>query len=290
MQTTTVSPPMPNPTGTVMRRRLESAKALLRNCEMCELRCGADRTAGEPSPCGLGADSYVYKCYRSLNEEAELAPALRVFLGGCNLRCRFCDEAPECFQPAAGRLVDPSLWASELVNAVDHGAKSISVLGGEPTLHVHTLLATAAEFRRPVPLALNTNMYMTPEVLDLLDGVVTTYLADFKFGNDACALALAGVPRYTEIVHRNLRRACASTDVIVRHVLVPGHFECCFRPVVDWLSRELPGTRFQLYSGYVPCWRAASDARIGRLNSREEEHDAKEYLRNTDLRCEASPG
>jgi hypothetical protein len=46
--------------------------------------------------------------------------------------------------------------------------------------------------------------------------------------------------------------------VIVRHVLVPGHFECCFRPLTNWLAAHLPHIRFQLYDGYVPCGRGGA--------------------------------
>jgi len=255
---------------------------------MCELRCGIDRAANEAAPCKLGAETSVYKQYVSLNEEIELVPALRVFLGGCNFRCRFCDEAPAAFRPDAEHRIDPRQWAVELAGAVGQGARSISLLGGEPTLHVHTILAMMAASPRPLRLALNTNMYMTPEVLELLDGAVSVYLADFKFGNDACARKLAGISRYMEVVCRNLEGAAASTRVIVRHLLMPGHLECCFRRVADWVARHLPDVRFQLYPGYVPCGWAAADRTIGRLNSRAEVRAAVEYLSKLNLRQEAN--
>lgn len=260
---------------------------MLRNCDMCELRCGVDRTAGELGDCRLDADTYAYKSYLSLNEELELIPAFRVFLAGCNFRCIFCDEGPTCFRPDVGQRVEVDDWASALCDALDSGAKTISLLGGEPSLHVHTILALAAAAPQPLSLALNTNMYMTPQVLGLLDGVVTVYLADFKFGNDHCAQELAGVPRYMEVVCRNLMRANSSADVIVRHVLLPGHLDCCFYPMANWLAENLPGIRFQLYPGYVPCGGAVRDPRIGRMNTPADTRVAIDFLRTLNLRCEA---
>jgi len=251
---------------------------MLQHCTLCELRCGVDRTQKEPCPCHLGADTYAYKRYVSLNEEFSLTPALRIFLGGCNFRCRFCDEGPDCFQQGYDESVQPERFAAELVMALDAGAKTISLIGGEPSLHTHTILATAAAADRPLPLVLNSNLYMTPEVLDLLDGVVALYLADFKFGNDDCAKRLAGVPRYMDIVCRNLKRAAPCTKVVVRHLLIPGHFDCCFRLVVDWMAANLPTVPFQLYTGYVPCWRASADRTIGRLNSHFEVRQASDYM------------
>jgi putative pyruvate formate lyase activating enzyme len=222
----------------------------------------------------------------SVTEELEVIPALRVYLAGCNLRCRFCDTAPDCLEPDGGQLVDPTACAEEWRQAVRRGVKSISILGGEPTLHVHSLLEIAAAAPGPLPLVLNTNLYMTLEVLELLDGVVTTYLADYKFGNDACAQTLAGAPHYVDTARRNLRWIAKRTPVIVRHLLMPGHLECCFRPLVDWLATELPGCRFRLYAGFVPCWQAA-EVGLGRLNTRDEAHAAVEHLCTLNLNWKA---
>jgi len=275
------------PCNNSLSHRVGVANAMLRNCDMCELHCGVDRTAGELGDCHLGADTYAYKSYLSLNEELELIPAFRVFLAGCNFRCVFCDEGPTCFRADVGQRVEVDDLASALCGVLASGAKTISLLGGEPSLHAHTILALAAAAPHPLPLALNTNMYMTPQVLDLLDGVVTVYLADFKFGNDHCAQQLAGVPRYMEVVSRNLIRAAASTDVIVRHLLLPGHLDCCFYPIVDWLAENLSGIRFQLYPGYVPCGGAIKDHGIGRLNTSAEAQSAADYLQKLNLLCDA---
>jgi putative pyruvate formate lyase activating enzyme len=184
--------------------------------------------------------------------------------------------------------VTPARLGAELSQAVQRGVKTISLLGGEPTVHAHTILELAAAAPQRLPLALNTNMYMTPAVLDLLDGVVDWYLADFKFGRDTCAERIADVPNYTAVVQRNLRLAAARANVIVRHVLLPGHLECCFRPIVDWLGRTLPGARFQLYPGYVPCGAGGDDPALGRLNTRAEVCAAEAYLRKTSLRTAAA--
>jgi putative pyruvate formate lyase activating enzyme len=255
---------------------------LLKRCELCEWRCRVDRTAGRRGPCGLGTKTRILKQYVSVTEEFEVIPALRVYLGGCNLRCRFCDTAPECLDPDRGDLPDPGTYAQQLAGAVERGVKSISVLGGEPTLHAHTLLEWAAAAPIRLPLVVNTNLYMTGEVLEALDGAIALYLGDFKFGNDECAQRLAGVSHYSAVVRRNLAWLAGRTPLVVRHLLMPGHLECCLRPVAEWLAANLPGTRFQLYVGYVPCWQAGA-AGVGRLNSRAEVRAAADVLRPLDL-------
>lgn len=279
--------PTPHRGVTTLHEVARIARARLENCELCELRCRADRSRGDIGRCHLDTVSRVYKQYHSLNEETELRPAYRVFFSGCNFRCPFCDEAPAAFDPNRGKPVQPVALARRLSRALRDGARVISLLGGEPTLHVHTLLEIAAAAEEPLPLAVNSNMYMTPEVLDLLDGVVRWYLADFKFGNDRCARQLADVPDYTRIVRRNVLLASQRANIIVRHVLLPGHLRCCLLPAASWVAEHLPGSRFQLYTGYVPCGPAACDPEIGRLNTRGDVQDALQHLRKLNLRVEA---
>jgi len=208
-----------------------------------------------------------------------------VYLSGCNFRCRFCVQGPTCFAPKAGEQVEAHTFADEFNRMVDRGAKTINLLGGEPSLHLHTILEIAAASPRALPLVLNTNMYMTPEVLALLDGVVALYLADFKFGNDKCAESIAGVSRYLEVVTRNLLIAAAQTDVLIRHLFMPGHFDCCLKPVAEWVSSNLPNVAFNLMTSYVPAWRTVAETgSLGRSATEDEVGRAREFVAQLGLR------
>jgi putative pyruvate formate lyase activating enzyme len=262
----------------LIRARAARAREGLRCCALCERRCGVDRSAGERAPCGLGDQTWCFKRHVSYAEELELLPSYMVYLVGCNFRCRFCVQAPQCFAPADGVRIDPVTAAAGFAGVVGRGARTINLLGGEPSLHLHTILEIAAEAPEALPLVLNTNMYMTPEVIDLLDGVVSLYIADFKFGGDRCAEELAGVQRYTAVVTRNLLRVAPRTRLIVRHLLMPGHLDCCFRPVVRWLAENLPDTPFTLMTGYVPAWRAARGGPLNRCLTADEVDEAERLL------------
>jgi len=106
------------------------------------------------------------------------------------------------------------------------------------------------------PVVWKSDFHGTPEAFDLLDGVISVYVADFKFGNDVCAQRIARVDNYMAILTRNLRRTAEQGDLIVRHLLLPGHSECCFRPILDWLGTNLPQVKFSLREGYLPHWQA----------------------------------
>ena len=278
------------PDAATLRARARIARDNLRACTLCEFRCGVDRTrpVGElaRTPCGLGAESRTFKRHISFAEELELLPSYMVYLGGCNFRCRFCVQGPTCFSPSAGDLVNSVELARECEAIVARGARTINLLGGEPSLHLHTVLELAAEAE--LPIAFNSNMYMTEEALELLDGVVAIYVADLKFGNDRCAEEVARAPRYLEVVRRNLLRAAGQAPLIVRHLLMPGHLECCLRPSAEWVAEHLPQATFNVMSSYVPAWQAARDAGpLGGLLSRAEIHAAEELVRALGLRREA---
>lgn len=268
--------------------RATRAREMLKSCKLCELRCGVDRTgpiaAGARAPCGLGSRSWCFKRHISYAEELELLPSYMVYLGGCNFRCRFCVQAPGCFAPQGGTLVEPAEAARDFERVVEKGAKTINLLGGEPSMHLHTILEIAAAAERPLPLALNSNMYMTPEVIELLDGVVGLYIADFKFGPGACAQRLAGIQRYWEVVTRNLRAAAEHADVLVRHLVMPGHLGCCLRPVAEWMAKSLPEAPFTLMTGYLPAWRASGTAGIDRCLTEDECREAERVVSELGLR------
>lgn len=206
-----------------------------------------------------------------------------VYLSGCNFRCRFCVQAPRCFSPKGESLLEPNSYSRHLETVLEKGAKTINFLGGEPSLHIHSLLELLAKMKTPLPFVFNSNMYMTPEVLEWLDGTVSLYLADFKFGNDECALKDAKIPHYVATVTRNLLIAEKQAKMFVRHLLMPGHLECCFYPVADWIAQNMPHIPFHLMLSYVPAWKAQKDLKLGRTLSKQESQNALDYARKLSL-------
>ena len=90
------------------------------------------------------------------------------------------------------------------------GARTLQWVGGEPTIHLPAILRAMAAADHLPPVVWKSDFHFTPEALALLDGVVDIYIADYKFGNDACARRLSGIENYTAIVRRNLLAAAKS--------------------------------------------------------------------------------
>jgi putative pyruvate formate lyase activating enzyme len=140
--------------------------------------------------------------------------------------------------------------------ALAKGARTVMLLRGKPTIHLPVALEIIAALPATAKLAWKTNAHASAQARAWLDGLCDVWLADYKFGNDACAERLAGIRGYSGIVRDNLRWANGHSELIVRHLLMPGHGECCWRPVAAWLAAELPGVKVSLRAAFWPAWHA----------------------------------
>lgn len=228
-------------------------------CSLCEHRCLANRAHGERGPCKAGVEPRVFRHRVESGEELELIPSHLFYLSGCDLRCAFCIAEENAFDPSRGRVFAAEWFAEALAWGQTRGARNVQFVGGEPTIHLPAIIDVLSRVPRTPPIVWKSDFYGTPEAFELLNEIVAIYVADFKFGNNACAKQIAGVERYVETIERNLKISANQGDLIVRHLLLPGHFDCCFLPIVDWLRANLPDCKFSLRDGYLPRWRARRD-------------------------------
>jgi putative pyruvate formate lyase activating enzyme len=228
------------------------ALALSSPCVLCPRRCRADRAAGERGWCGAGSHATVFRAFLHFGIEYELTPAFSVYLAGCNLRCAFCTAREWNEEPARAAPLDGPALADGMAQAVRDGAKTLLIVGGEPTVSLPAVVELAGRAPEGLTVALDSNLYFSPEVRRILEGIVDVYVADLKFGPGRCADELAQAPDYFRTVTANLEFAEETASLIVRHVLVPDHFDCCFRPALDWMVRNLRAPRLSLRGDYLP--------------------------------------
>lgn len=263
--------------------RLSAARDHYRACRLCEHRCGVDRTAGPAGRCKAADVARVFRHRVEYGDERVIAPSHLFYLSGCDLRCVFCINELNAFDPHRGQELTPEFFRAAVAAERHLAPRTLQWVGGEPTVHLPAVLGAMTGCPNLPRIVWKTDLHGTPEAYDLLDGVVGLYLADFKFGNDACARELAGVSRYTEILTRNLRLVASRAELIVRHLLLPGHLECCFRPVVQWLAVHLPGAEFSLREGYLPHWQARRHVELGRPLHRREVDTARRIAADAGL-------
>jgi putative pyruvate formate lyase activating enzyme len=268
----------------IARERAHAARAALADCQLCAHHCGVNRLTGEHGLCHAGAEARVFSAQLEVGDELELLPTFAIALSGCDLRCSFCITGAESWNPRAGEPLCAATLATKAKAAIKNGARTAMILGGEPTIHLPSALEIVAALPRSLRLVWKTNAHGTALARTWLEGLFDVWLADYKFGNDHCAERLAGVPRYQDVVRENLVWAGHHSELIVRHLLMPGHVDCCWEPIARWLAAELPVVKVSLRSGFWPAWRSANHPELSRPFSLTELQSAWTIARSYGLR------
>jgi putative pyruvate formate lyase activating enzyme len=261
------------------RERALIARAALADCRFCAHDCGVNRLAGETGLCHAGAETKFFSAQAEVSDELELIPTFAIALSGCDLRCDFCITGKDSWNPRAGMGLNVKKMAARAKEALDRGARTVMLLGGEPTIHLHAALELVAALPDSARLVWKTNAHGSAQARELLDGMFDVWLADFKFGNDVCARRLAKISDYVRVVQENLLWANEQSELIVRHLLMPGHIDCCWKPVAEWLAENLPGVKVNLRAGFWPAWHAARHEELRGTVSAGETKRAVEIAR-----------
>ena len=168
------------------------------------------------------------------------------------------------------------------------GCHNVNWVGGEVTIHLHTIVAAIAlladlqpseqevqaalvvkadSFRRwsrlsenaryqgafNAPMLWNSNFFMSAPALQILRLLMDVWLPDLKFGPGTCAVALARTPWYWETVTENLTTIYEWGEAFtIRHLIMPNHLDCCTRPVLEWIAATMPDVPVNIMDQYHP--------------------------------------
>jgi len=254
--------------------RAGGARSALANCRLCAHECAVDRLAGTAGLCHASAAAHVFSAQAEVSDELELIPTFAIALCGCDLRCDFCITGGPSWNARAGEPLHLKDLAARAKAALANGAQTVMVLGGEPTVHLPTALEIVSALPDEAKLVWKTNAHGSAQARELLDGMFDVWLADYKFGNDACALRLARISDYGRVARENLCWANEHSELIIRHLLMPGHVDCCWRHVAEWVAENLPSAKVNLRSGFWPAWHSFKHRELCGSVSRTESAEA----------------
>ncbi len=314
---------------------VELANRMLTHCNFCRWNCRVDRSKMiKYGTCQLGSRSRVGSYFHHRGEELVFRGTHgsgTIFFTSCNWRCSFCQNGDISHDKDNGLPVTPSQLSWMAWQLRMEGCHNINWVGGEPTIHLHTILEAIRllDFKKPdhstlpyvaqvksngylpfrlsmenayyegefnAPMLWNSNFYMSPETMRLLRCLTDVWLPDFKFGSDKCSIKLARTPFMWETVTRNHKLVNDwQEDMVIRHLIMPNHVECCTKPVLGWIAENTPNALVNLMDQFRPeyaCNPALStyDPRyeeIARYPSDEEIEESYHYARGLGLRFEA---
>ncbi|MFP3869900.1 MAG: radical SAM protein [Syntrophobacteria bacterium] len=224
----------------------------LKQCTLCEHRCGADRPSGELGICRMGAAVVASRTLHPAPPQS-----YTIFTAGCNFKCLGCQnwsisQFPDN-QMAVDGYVDPRALALESIEMLESpygrlmGADRIFFSGGEPTVHLPFIEEVVREARKSRPrlkVNFDTNGFMTERSLKRILDFATSITFDIKAFYDDTMRALTGAPvepvlRNAEIVARQAREKLWE----FRIVALPEMNEEDIGPLCRFLagiSRDLP--------------------------------------------------
>jgi putative pyruvate formate lyase activating enzyme len=125
----------------------------------------------------------------------------------------------------------------------------------------------------------NSNMYCSKDTMKLILELMDFWLPDFKYGNDDCAKKYSLVPHFFEAVARNHKIAYGegSGEMIIRHLVMPNHIDCCTKPILDWIAKNCPKAVVNIMAQYHPCYQAHKYPEINRRPTNKELTESREY-------------
>ncbi len=279
--------------------RIREAYRRLAACDLCPHDCGVNRVKGERGICGAGVLPKIASANLHRGEEPPISGSKgsgTVFLSGCSLKCVFCQNFP-ISQLGNGEEITTGELAARILKLQRQGAHNINFV--TPTHYLPQILAAlwlAIPHGFNLPIVWNSSGFEKVDALQLLEGIVSIYLPDMKYADDASATAISSVPDYCRInrtaVIEMLRQVgqlrvnddgIATDGLIVRHLVLP-EGKSGSLATLPWIAENLGvETHIALMSQYFPAHRAVEMAGLNRPVSQEEYDSAVEALEEAGL-------
>ena len=93
-----------------------------------------------------------------------------------------------------------------------------------------------------------------------------------------------------EVVTRNFETAYRDSEILLRHLVIPGHVECCTAPIIEWVAKHTPDVRFNLMFQYRPTHQASEYPEIDRYLSSDEVELAEKLIEESGVWNTGSEG
>lgn len=280
-------------------KRVESAYQRLNSCDLCPHNCGVNRMKEERGICGAGLKPKIASANVHNGEEPPISGIKgsgTIFLSGCSLKCRFCQNFP-ISHLANGTELTTCALAERMLRLQRQGVHNINFVTPThylPQILAATWLAIPQGFH--LPIVWNSSGYEKADTLQLLNGVVSIYLPDMKYVDDATAKRLSSAPGYRDInriaVSEMLHQVghlqldedgLAINGLIIRHLVLPDGLAGTL-DTLRWIAENLGcETNISLMRQYFPAHKAMLTDGIGRKITDEEYDEATQYLEEFDL-------
>lgn len=274
----------------------EQLYSRLKSCDLCPRCCGVDRTRGELGWCRAGLELQVAYVGPHHGEEPPISGTKgsgTIFANHCTMGCVFCQNWQISASPPTPLLKERGDreavgedWGEALMNC--HNLNLVS-----PTQYLPQLLKFIQGIN--LPIVYNTNGYERVEILKELENVVSIYLPDIKYSDNALAekySKTADYVKYNQAALREMFRqvgllqldkdGIAVRGLIVRHLVLPGYLENSKR-CLDFIASINKEITVSIMAQYAPQYKACEFPEIDRKLSQAEYAEIVAYAEHLGL-------
>jgi putative pyruvate formate lyase activating enzyme len=256
-----------------LKKRVESLKQRLSACDLCPRECFVNRNENSGGYCHSGRRAYVCSYCDHHGEEPPLSGmngSGTIFLGRCNLRCVFCQNAD-----ISQHLISSDSYScspqemARIMIYLQNEKKCHNINFVSPSHFVAQIIEAvyfAISLGLKLPLVYNSNGYDSLETLRQLDGIFDIYLPDLKYANDAMARKYSSAKNYTPIARIAIKEmfrqvglvqadshGVAKRGLIIRHLVLPNRISGSIA-TLQWIANELsPQITLSLMAQYYPA-------------------------------------
>lgn len=221
---------------------------ILKECNLCPRNCRINRYE-QLGACG--ANEKLKIAYYSLHlwEEPIISGkngSGTIFFSNCNLKCIFCQNR-KISTGGYGKEIDSNKLKEIMLTLQNNNAHNINLV--TPTHYVPQILEVLKEIKNKeltIPVVYNTSSYENVSTIDMLDGMVDIYLADFKYFDDNLGVKYSNCKNYfiyaslaIDRMYRQVGSFVIENDLmksglIVRILVLPGHVNDAIK-IIDYL-------------------------------------------------------
>ncbi len=155
-------------------------------------------------------------------------PGIRtvVFMQGCHLRCRYCQNPDtwDCYSATAHEYSSSQILSIILKNLpyIESSGGGVTFSGGEPLLQHEFVKEVFAECRsRNIHTALDTSLHVSSARVSEIIPVTSLFLADIKHMREDKSLSLTGSGNKSNLSNLQLINR-HGVEIWIRYVVVPG--------------------------------------------------------------------
>lgn len=261
-------------------------------CNLCPRNCNAEREEFTGKGfCKMGTVPKIALASPHYWEEPCISGkngSGTVFFSGCTMKCVFCQNY-EISSLGQGKFKTAKELAEIYRRLEESGVHNINLVTA--THFIDEILKSFEIYMPRIPIVYNCGGYEKAETLKRLEGIVSVYLPDFKYGFDELGEKYSYVPRYVETAEAAIeemvrqrgkiqfdKEGIITNGVIIRHLILPNHTKSSIKVLEIIKERFGEDVLVSLMGQYVPMGSANRFEKLNRKITKREYNKVLQVL------------